>query len=99
VEGALDELKTHQRGAQVVLRSKHPEGVEQEVWAHLLVHYAIRRLMHQAALDEAGTPTGYRLWARYAWCAVICPATRPFPPDQVARATRWAIAEILAERV
>jgi hypothetical protein len=56
VEGALDELKTHQRGAQVVLRSKHPKGVEQEVWAHLLVHYAIRRLMHQAALDEGLDP-------------------------------------------
>jgi len=56
VEGALDELKTHQRGAQVVLRSKHPEGVEQEVWAHLLVHYAIRKLMHQAALDEGVDP-------------------------------------------
>ncbi len=56
VEGALDELKTHQRGAQVVLRSKHPQGVEQEVWAHLLVHYAIRKLMHQAALDEGVDP-------------------------------------------
>jgi hypothetical protein len=52
VEGALDELKTHQRGAQVVLRSKHPQGVEQEVWAHLLVHYAIRKLMHQAAREQ-----------------------------------------------
>jgi hypothetical protein len=49
-ETALDELKTHQRGAGVVLRSKDPGGVRQEVWAHLLVHYAIRRLMHQAAL-------------------------------------------------
>src|SRR6266542_3648613 len=38
------------------LRSKHPAGVEQEVWAHLLVHYAIRRLMHQAALDEGLDP-------------------------------------------
>ena len=45
-----------QRGAQVVLRSKHPAGVEQEVWAHLLVHYAIRKLMHQAALDEGLDP-------------------------------------------
>jgi len=52
VEGALDELKTHQRGAGVVLRSKHPQGVEQEVWAHLLVHYAIRALLHQAALED-----------------------------------------------
>ena len=53
-ETTLDELKTHQRGAGVVLRSKDPDGVIQEVWAHLLVHYAIRTLMHQAALD-AGT--------------------------------------------
>jgi len=51
-EGALDELKTHQRGAGAVLRSKTPDGVEQEVWAHLLVHYALRALMHQAALDH-----------------------------------------------
>ena len=55
-ETVLDELKTHQRGAQVVLRSKSPEMVEQEVWAHLLVHYAIRKLMHQAALDEGLDP-------------------------------------------
>jgi Insertion element 4 transposase N-terminal/Transposase DDE domain len=52
LEGVLDELKTHQRGAQVVLRSKTPAMVEQEVWAHLLVHYAIRKLMHQAALER-----------------------------------------------
>jgi Insertion element 4 transposase N-terminal/Transposase DDE domain len=51
VEGLLDELKTHQRGPGVVLRSKTPEMVAQEVWAMLLVHRAIRTLMHQAALD------------------------------------------------
>lgn len=49
-ETALDELKTHQRGAKVVLRSKSPDGVEQEVWGFLLVHWAIRELMHTAAL-------------------------------------------------
>ena len=50
LETSLDELKTHQRGPGVVLRSKSPEMVVQEVWAMLLVHHAIRRLMHQAAL-------------------------------------------------
>jgi hypothetical protein len=50
-ETTLDELKTHQRGAKVVLRSKYPDGVEQEVWGFLLVHWAIRELMHTAALD------------------------------------------------
>lgn len=50
-ETTLDELKTHQRGAKVVLRSKSPDGVQQEVWGFLLVHWAIRDLMHTAALD------------------------------------------------
>jgi len=30
--------------------------VAQEVWAHLLVHHAIRRLMYQAALDAGTDP-------------------------------------------
>jgi Transposase DDE domain len=49
-ETALDELKTHQRGPGVVLRSRSPDMVTQELWGMLLVHHAIRRLMHQAAL-------------------------------------------------
>jgi Insertion element 4 transposase N-terminal/Transposase DDE domain len=55
-ETTLDELKTHQRGAKVVLRSRSPEMVAQEVWGMLLVHHAIRRLMHQAALDHQLDP-------------------------------------------
>jgi hypothetical protein len=50
-ETTLDELKTHQRGPKVVLRSRSPELVAQEVWGMLLVHHAIRVLMRQAALD------------------------------------------------
>ena len=50
IEGALDELKTHQRGPRAVLRSKHPDGVYQETYGYLCTHYAIRRLMHDAAL-------------------------------------------------
>jgi hypothetical protein len=55
-ESTLDELKTHQRGPKQVLRSKTPEMVVQEVWGMLLVHHAIRRLMHQAALDHKVDP-------------------------------------------
>jgi len=50
IEGALDEFKTHQRGPRVVLRSKNPEGVYQETYGYLCTHYAIRRVMHDAAL-------------------------------------------------
>jgi hypothetical protein len=56
IEGALDELKTHQRGPRAVLRSKHPDGVYQEAYGYLCTHYAIRRLMHDAALQGALDP-------------------------------------------
>ncbi len=52
IENIFDEVKTHQRGEARVLRSKLPDLVEQEIWALLLSHYAIRSLMREAA-DEA----------------------------------------------
>jgi hypothetical protein len=56
LESALDELKTHQRGPRVVLRSKTPDGVYQEAYGHLATHYAIRRVMHDAALQADLVP-------------------------------------------
>jgi hypothetical protein len=56
IETALDELKTHLRGAQIVLRSKTPELVEQEFWGLLMAHFAIRGLMHEAALRADEDP-------------------------------------------
>jgi hypothetical protein len=50
MEGAFDEFKTHLKGARRVLRSKTPELVRQEAWGFLLAHFAIRSLMHEAAL-------------------------------------------------
>jgi len=56
VEGALAELKTHLRGARMVLRSKTPELVRQEFWGLLLAHFAVRGLMHEAALRADEDP-------------------------------------------
>ena len=50
-EVGLDEIETHQIANGRVLRSKKPDLVEQEIWALLLTHYAIRHLMHEAADD------------------------------------------------
>jgi Insertion element 4 transposase N-terminal/Transposase DDE domain len=55
-ETVLDELKCHQRGPRVVLRSKQPDGVIQEVYGYLCVHYAIRWLMHAVALAADADP-------------------------------------------
>jgi len=56
IEVALAELKTGLRGAQVVLRSKTPELVRQEFWGLLLAHFAVRGLMHEAALRADEDP-------------------------------------------
>jgi hypothetical protein len=53
-ELAHDEIKTHQL-RRPVLRSRTPEGVEQEVCALLLAHHAVRRVMVEAA-RQAGVP-------------------------------------------
>ena len=56
IETALDELKTHLRGAQIVLRSKTPDLVRQEFYGLLLAHFAVRGLMHEAALKADEDP-------------------------------------------
>jgi len=56
IETSLDELKTHLRGAQIVLRSKTPELVRQEFYGLLMAHYAVRGLMHEAALRAGEDP-------------------------------------------
>ena len=56
IESMFDELKTHQRGSKVVLRSKSPALVQQEIWGHLCCHYAIRTLMFEAAHDADVDP-------------------------------------------
>ena len=56
IETALDELKTHLRGARIVLRSKTAELVRQEFYGLLMAHFAVRALMHEAALKANVDP-------------------------------------------
>jgi hypothetical protein len=86
IETALDELKTHLRGAQIVLRSKTPELVKQEFFGLLMAHFAIRGLIHEAALKADEDPDRLsflhavrvvqRRMARYA---AIPPSTQENP--------------------
>jgi hypothetical protein len=56
IETVLGELKTHLRGSKIVLRSKTPDLVRQEIYGLLLAHFAIRGLMHEAALKADEDP-------------------------------------------
>jgi hypothetical protein len=101
-ETALAELKTHQRGPRAVLRSKSPEMVAQEVWGMLLVHHAIRRLMHQAALDHEVDPDrlsfvrSLRIVRRQV--TITGQVGAAIPPEPQARTLERVIGEI-AERL
>lgn len=68
IESTIDEYKTHQRLSARTLRSQTPEGVRQELWGVLLVHYALRVLMHQSALEAELDPD--RLSFTHAVCVL-----------------------------
>ena len=80
-----------------MLRSQLPDGVRQEVWAHLRVHYAIRWLMHTVALEADTDPDGS---ASPEPCGSHAAARRPtpvFPPDTLDAAHSRAREEIAFE--
>jgi hypothetical protein len=56
IETALGSLKTQMKGAGIVLRSKTPDGVVQEVWALLCAYHAVRELISAAAALAAEDP-------------------------------------------
>jgi hypothetical protein len=45
LDATFRDLRTHQRSPRIVLRSKSPEGVQQEIYGLLLVHFAIRSFL------------------------------------------------------
>jgi hypothetical protein len=68
IELMIDELATHQRLAGRPLRSLKPLGVMQELYGLLIAHYAIRFLMHEAAMQAQIDPD--RLSFTHAVCVV-----------------------------
>jgi hypothetical protein len=92
-ETTLDELKTHERGPRVVLRSKTPDGVRQEAWGYLCTHYAIRALMAGVADDNGIDPD------RLSFTRSLRAARRSVRAGVGAgtRAVRFALASAAAE--
>jgi hypothetical protein len=95
IESIFDELKTHQRGPRVVLRSRTPEGVYQEAWGYLCVHYAIRALIYRAADGDDLDPD------RISFTNALHATRRSVRAGlsrtiTLARSTQRAIAELLA---
>ncbi len=93
-ETGYQALKVAHRGPRRVLRSHHPDGVTQEIYAYLITHQAIRQLMtdaaHSAGLDpdRLSFTTALRLVCR----TVITQATAS------ARTMAAAVRECLQDR-
>lgn len=81
IEGTFDELKTHQRGARTVLRSKSPDLVLQEIWGHMCCHYAIRTLMWEAAHHAKVDPDRVSFVAALRIARRSISAARDFSPS------------------
>ena len=91
IELAFDELKTHQRGPEAVLRSKSPALVQQEIWGHLCCHYAIRTLMFEAAHHADVDPDRVSFVAALRIARRSIAPARDFPPQTTDHGWRHAI--------
>ncbi len=87
IENVFDEFKTHLRGRQAVLRSKTPELVEQELYGFLLAHFAIRGLMHEAALKADVDPDRLSFIHTVRVVRRKLPTFAAIPPSAVAHAS------------
>ena len=81
IETAFDELKTHLRGGRIVLRSKTPELVAQEFYGLMMAHFAVRGLMHEAALQADVDPDELSFIHAVRVVRRKLPAAAAFPPS------------------
>lgn len=82
IEGFFKQIKSVQLGADRILRSKSPDGVRQEFWAHLGVHYATMRIVVDAADQSSLDPDriSHKDTVRIIRSRIWIPDS--FPPDR-----------------
>lgn len=102
VELGIDEVKTHQL-ERPVLRSQTPAGVVQEVYALLLDHFVVRKLMHEAALANAAGPADPRRVSFTAAVKILrCRLPQCPPPSDPAGQRAWwkdLVGELAEEKL
>ncbi len=94
IEITIDELHTHQRRPNLPLRSQTLVGVMQEAYGLLLAHYAVRTIMHEAALEHELDPDRLSFTAAVT---IICDALAEFQmttPEQRPRLYRRLLNDI-----
>lgn len=99
IEVVIDELDTHQRLAARTLRSLKPVGVIQEMYALLIAHYAVRALMHEAAVEAEVDPD--RLSFVHAVCVLqdAIPEFQMVAPEQAPHLYQRLLRDLATERL
>jgi len=98
-ELVIDELDTHQRLAARTLRSLTPVGVIQELYALLIAHYAVRALMHEAALQAQMDPDRLSFVGALRVLHNAIPEFQMTAPDHLPLLYRRLLRDIAAKRL
>jgi len=96
-EGIFAELKTVQCGSRAVMQSNTPDGIRQQIWAHLTVHHLTRNLIQHAATGDNRSLDPRRISFRRAQHLVRRSMPTSLPPTQRHRATEDAAARLAAK--
>lgn len=80
-EGAFDEIKSHISETRRSARSKKPELVRQELWGLLILHWALRELMYEAALVHKRDPDRISFTRTVRLVKILFTKDGAFPPS------------------
>ncbi|MDR0356275.1 MAG: hypothetical protein LBJ64_11180, partial [Deltaproteobacteria bacterium] len=65
------------------LGSQTPELVRQEIWGFPITHFAVRQLIHEAALKRQKDPDGMSFKSSVCEIERVLPLAAGAPPDQM----------------
>ncbi len=98
-ELVIDEIDTHQRLLNRPLRSLKPVGVIQELYGLLIAHYAVRALMHQAAVQAKLDPDRLSFVGAVRLIQDAVPEFQQTAPEQLPELYQRLLGDIAQQRL
>lgn len=99
VEITIDEVHTHQPLPNLPLRSKKPAGVIQEAYGLLIAHYAVRVVMHEAAVQNGLDPDRLSFINALRIIRDAIPEFQMTTPEQLTRLYQRLLNDIARHRL
>lgn len=99
IEITIDEMDTHQRLPNIPLRSQKPVGVIQEAYGLLIAHYAVRSVMHEAAVQNGLNPDRLSFINAVRVIRDAIPEFQMTAPEQLSRLYQRLLNDIARHRL